>query len=156
MGLGEAHVAQGAHHARAGECLGQEQDLRVLLGHGGNHVLPETHRLGVRVIDAEDGDARLDPQIHDAFDFFFDAGHVGIEVDWVNILILLRRVLGEGDGAVRLVAEPVRVGLDPRVIGRALQGEIKRDFQTQFMCTLAQGLEIVHGAEQRIHGVVAT
>ncbi len=109
-----------------------------------------------RIIDAEDGDARLDPQIHDAFDFFFDAGHVGVEVDRVDVLILLRRVLGEGDGAVRLVAEPVRVRLDPRVVGRALQGEIKRDFQTQFMCTLAQGLEIVHGAEQWIHGVVAT
>ena len=137
VGLGEAHVAQGAHHAWAGECLGQEQDLRVLLGHGGNHVLPETHRLGVRIIDPEDRHARLDPQVHDALDFLFDARHVGVEVDRIYILIFLRRVLGEGDGAVRLMTEPVRMSLDPRVIGRALQGEIERYLQSEFVRTPA-------------------
>ena len=137
VGLGEAHVAQGAHHAWAGECLGQEQDLRVLLGHGGNHVLPETHRLGVRIIDPEDRHARLDPQVHDALDFLFDARHVGVEVDRIYILIFLRRVFGERDGAVRLVPEPVRMSLDPRVIGRALQGEIERYLQSEFVRTPA-------------------
>ena len=66
-------------------------------------------------------------------DFLLDAGHVGVEVDRVDVLILLRRVLREGDGAVRLVAEPVRVLLDPRVVGRALQREVERDFQTQLV-----------------------
>ena len=127
----------------------------MLLGDGCDHVLPEAHRLGVRVVHAEDGYARLDPQVHDAFDFLFDAGHIGIEVDGVDVLIFLRRVLGEGDGAVGLGAEPVRVLLDPRVVGGALQGEIECDFEAELMGAVAERFEIVHGAEQRVNGVVA-
>ena len=115
--LRESNVAQRAHHARAGERLGQEQDLRVLLGDRRDDVLPEAHRLGVGVVDAEDRHAGVDPQFENTLDFLLDAGHVGIEVDRIDVLILLRRVLREGDGAVRLVAEPIRVLLDPRVVG---------------------------------------
>ena len=156
MRLREARIAQRAHHARAGERLGEEQHFRVLLRDGGDHILPETHRLGVRVVNTEDRHTRLDPQVHNAFDFFFDAFHVGIEIDRVNILILLRRILGECDGAVRLGAEPVRMRLNPRVVRRALQSEIKRDFQAQLVGTLAECLEIVHGAKLRVNGVVST
>ena len=154
--LREAHIAQRAHHARAGERLGKEQHFRMLLRNGGNHILPETHRLGVRIVNAEDRHTRLDPQIHNAFDFLFDAFHVGIEVDRVNVLILLRWILCECDGAVRLGAEPVRMRLDPRMVRRALQSEIKRDFQAQLVGALAECLEIVHGAKLRVNGVVAT
>ena len=91
----------------------------------------------MRIIDPEDRHARLDPQVHDALDFLFDARHVGVEVDRIYILIFLRRVFGERDGAVRLVPEPVRMSLDPRVIGRALQGEIERYLQSEFVRTPA-------------------
>ena len=155
MRLGEAHIAQRAHHAGAGERLGQEQRLGVLLGDRRDHVLPEAHRLGVRIVDAENGHACGDPQVHDALDFLFDAGHVGVEVDGVDVLILLRRVLGEGDGAVRLGAEPIRMLPDPRVIGGALQGEVERDLKTELVCAGAERLEIVHGAQQRVDGVMA-
>ena len=44
--------------------------------------------------------------------------------------------------------------LDPRVIGGALQGKVKCDFEAQLVRALAQCLEIVHGAKQRVHRVV--
>ena len=71
VGLGEAHVAQGAHHARAGECLGQEQDLQGASWSRRQSTSCQKRTGLVRVIDAEDGDARLDPQIHDAFRLLF-------------------------------------------------------------------------------------
>ena len=46
----------------------------------------------------------------------------------------------------RLVAEPIRVLLDPRVVGRALQREVERDFQTQLVGLGDERLEIVHVA----------
>ena len=153
--LREAGIAQRAHHARTGERLGQEQRLRMLLRHGGDHVLPETHRLGMRVVHAEDRHAGLDPQVHDAFGFRFDAFHVGVEIDRIDVLVLLRRILGECDRSVRLGAEPVRMLFDPRVVRRALQREVERHFDTQLVRVIAERLEIVHGAEQRVDGVVA-
>ena len=153
--LREAGIAQRAHHARTGERLGQEQRLRMLLRHGGDHVLPETHRLGMRVVHAEDRHAGLDPQVHDAFGFRFDAFHVGVEIDRIDVLVLLRRILGECDRSVRLGAEPVRMLFDPRVVRRALQREVERHFDTQLVRVRAERLEIVHGAEQRVDGVVA-
>ena len=128
----------------------------MLLGDRRDDVLPEAHRLGVGVVDAEDRHAGVDPQFENTLDFLLDAGHVGVEVDRVDVLILLRRVLREGDGAVRLVAEPIRVLLDPRVVGRALQREVERDFQTQLVGLGDERLEIVHVAEQRVDGVMPT
>ena len=45
--------------------------------------------------------------------------------------------------------------LDPRVVRRALQSEIKRDLKVQLMGALAERLEIVHGAQQWVDGVMA-
>ena len=116
VGLRETGVAQRAHHGRAREGLGEEQHLWVLLRHGCDHVLPEAHRLGVRVVDAEDGYARVDPQVHDAFDLTLDTLEIVVEVDRIDVLVFLRRVLGVGDRTVRLGAEPVRMLLHPRVV----------------------------------------
>ncbi len=152
--LRETGVTQRAHHRRAGERLGQEQRLGVLARHGGDHILPEAHRLGMRIVHAENRHAGLDPQIHDAFDFLLDALHVGVEVDRIDVLVFLRRILGERDRAVRLRAEPVRMLLHPRMVGGALQCEVERDLQAELVRALAEHLEIVHRAEQRVDGVV--
>ena len=45
--------------------------------------------------------------------------------------------------------------LDPRVVRRALQREVERHFDAQLVRVIAERLEIVHGAEQRVDGVVA-
>ena len=92
--------------------------------------LPEPHRLGVRVVDPEHRDAVVDPA----------AGRPGstsggqplrvvVEVQRVDVLVLLRRVLGVGDRAVGAGGEPLRVLAGPRVVGRALQRQVERHLQ---------------------------
>ena len=49
------------------------------------------------------------------------------EVDRVDVLVLLRRVLGVGDGAVGPVVEPFGMLAHPGMIGRALQGVVEGD-----------------------------
>ena len=94
--------------------------------------LPERQRLGVRVVDPEDARRR---------DRSSDRGcpctpaterePVAVvgrpEVDRVDVLVLLRRVLGVADRAVGPVVEPLGVLGDPRVVGRALERVVERD-----------------------------
>ena len=75
--------------------------------------LPERHRLGVRVVDAEDPHAVRHPEPDDPQHLAADAGRVVVEVDRVDVLVLLRRVLGVGDGAVGAGGEPLRVARSP-------------------------------------------
>ena len=56
---------------------------------------------------------------------------VVVEVQRVDVLVLLGRVLGVGDGAVGPGGEPLRVLFDPRVIGRGLQGQVERDLHAR-------------------------
>ena len=63
--LREAELGEVAHHLRPGERLGQEDDVGIARLHVGDHPLPEAERLGVRVVDAEDAHALLDPEVDD-------------------------------------------------------------------------------------------
>ena len=56
---------------------------------------------------------------------------VAVEIDRVDVLVLLRRVLGVGDRAVALGREPLGVLLRPRVVGGALQREVQRDLHAE-------------------------
>ena len=61
--LGEAELGQAVHHLRPRERLGQEDHLGVLARRTSrDQPLPERERLGVRVVDAEDAHALLDPE----------------------------------------------------------------------------------------------
>ena len=79
----------------------------------------------VRVVDAEDPHALLDPVPHDPQHLVEDALGIVVEVDRVDVLVLLRRVLGVPDGAVGELGEPVGMLGDPRVIGGGLQREVE-------------------------------
>ena len=93
---------------------------------------PEPERLGVRVVDAEDPDAALDPEQRDVEQRLPQrAPVVAVEVERVDVLVLLRRILGVLDRAVGPMAEPLGMLADPRMIGRALPGEIERDFEAE-------------------------
>ena len=56
---------------------------------------------------------------------------VAIEVERIDVLILLRRVLGVLDRAVGAVAEPIRMLADPRMIRRTLPGKVQSDFEPE-------------------------
>jgi hypothetical protein len=79
----------------------------------------------------------------------------GLEVEGVDVLVLLGRVLGVLDAAVGTPAEPFRVLADPGVVGRALEGDVERDLQAMFTRALQQALEVGQGAELVEDGVVS-
>ena len=133
--LREAGIAQRAHHARTGERL-DRNNVSGCFFVTAAITSCETHRYAG--CPAEDRHAGPIHQVHDAFGFRFDAFHVGVEIDRIDVLDLLRRILGRCDRFVRPVAEPVRMLLDPRVVRRALQREVRSATSSPSSCACAQ------------------
>ena len=150
-----ADGAEAVHHRRPGEGLGQEEHVRVGAAHLLEQPLPEGQRLGVRVVHPEDAHAVRHPQPHDAQHLAADAGRVVVEVDRVDVLVLLRRVLGVGDGAVGAGGEELRVAGDPRVVGRRLEGQVERHLEAELAGAGHEGVEVVEVAQVGVDGVVA-
>ena len=83
-------------------------------------------------------------------------GRVVVEVERVDVLVLLRRVLGVGDRAVGPRGEPLRVLGDPRVVGRALQRQVHRDLQARPRAAASTNApEVLQRAEFGMDRVVA-
>src|ERR1700744_6074302 len=97
-----------------------------------DHPLPERQRLGVRIVYTEDAHALFDPKEDDVAQRKPESRHrsAGVEINVDNVLVFLRRVLGETDSAIGPPIEPFRVLLEPRMIWRALNSEIKRDLNS--------------------------
>ena len=126
VALREADLGQLAHDRAAGERLGQEDHVGVGRADLRDQPLPEGEGLGVRVVDAEDLHAAVDPVAHDVQQRVPQAAPVlGAEVDVVDVLVLLGRVLGVLERAVGAAEEPLRVLLEPRVVGRAVDREVQ-------------------------------
>ena len=86
--------------------------------HLADQPFPERHRLRVRIVDAEDGDTALNPREDDVAQCRPKSLPVfALEVDVVDVLILLRWVLGVLQRAVGAAVEPLGMLLQPRVIG---------------------------------------
>src|SRR6478736_2172729 len=100
--------------------------------HVANQPLPERERLGVRIVDAEDLYATRDPKQHRVAAGVPERLTIlASEVDRVDVFVLLGRIFGVADAAVRPNEEPLRVLFHPRMIGRALQREVERNLQTE-------------------------
>ena len=154
VALVEADLAEHVHHRRLGEGLGQEEHVRVGPAHLGQQPGPEVHRLGVRVVHPEDPHTVRHPQPDDPQALGVDAVPVGVEVDRVDVLVLLRRVLRVRDRAVGAVGEPLRMVLHPRVVGGGLQGEVHRHLQAELVRPGHEPVEGVEVAEVGMDGVV--
>ena len=156
VGLGETDLGQAVQACRAGEGLSQEDDLRV----GGvdfrDQPLPEVRRLGVGVVHAEGGHSQIHPELHHTVDLLVDLLRRVVEVQGIDVLVLLRWVLGIGDGAIGEHGEELGVLLGPGVIRGCLQGQVEGDLQIQFLSTCQQFLEVLDGAQIRVHGIMAT
>ena len=97
--------------------------------------LPEWQRFGVRVVDAEDADAAGDPELKNGAEFIPQALPVRrLEVERIDVLIFLGRILGVLNGAIGALDKPVRMFRDPGVIGRALEGDVESDFHAVVAC----------------------
>ena len=64
------------------------------------------------------------PREHNAQHLSTNAFWIVVEVDGIDVLILLGRVLCIGNGAVRESCEELRVGLHPGVIRSSLECQI--------------------------------
>ena len=135
VGLLEADLGELAHHLRPRERLGEEDHVRDGARYFADQPFPERERLGVRVVDAEDLARLARPRTAPCRAARARAreGRSPIEVDVDDVLVLLRRVLGELDAAVGPPVEPFRMLLDPGMIGRALDREIERDLQAMLV-----------------------
>ena len=51
------------------------------------------------------------------------------------------------DGAVRAPAKPLRMFFDPRVVGRALKGNVERDFHPAHFGFLEEVLKVFKAAK---------
>ena len=121
VGLSEASLGQAVEAGWGSEGLREEDDLRIGFVNGFNQPFPEVARLGVGVIHAEDLDSTLDPKLHYTQNLCVQALGIVVEIQRVDVLVLLRRILGVGNGAVRQDGEPLRVSLSPRVVRCTLE-----------------------------------
>jgi hypothetical protein len=156
VGMGETDLRQSVHDPRPSERLCQEQDVRVLAPHLLDEPLPEPEGLGVRVVDAEPSDAAIDPEEHHVQQGLPEGAPVGgSEVDRIDVVVLLRRVLRGPDGPIRKMVEPIGMLGHPGVIGGHLEGKVQRHLEAQPPCGDQQAIEIVEGAEPRLDRGVA-
>ena len=61
----------------------------------------------------------------------------GREVERIDVLVALRRILGELDAAVRRLPEPLGMLLHPRMVGRCLESEVQRHLEAERLCRCA-------------------
>ena len=156
VGLMEADLGEGVHHRRASERLREEDHIRVGAVHLRQQPLPERQRLGVGVVHPEDPDPVIHPVPHDPQRLGVEALGVVVEVERVDVLVFLGRVLRIGDRAVGSGGEPFRVLGDPGVVRRCLQGQVERDLEPQLAGPPDEFVEVGEGAELGVDGVVPT
>src|SRR4030095_16142010 len=72
-----------------------------------------------------------------------------------NIFVLFRWVLRVFDRAVRTFVEPVGMLFDVRVIGRAIDREIKGDFHSALAHLFLKPVEIFQRTERRLDRLVS-
>src|SRR3954462_9170623 len=126
--LVEPDLGERLHHLRAGEGFREEDHVGVASVHFADHPLPEGNRLRVRIIDAEDVHAGVDPVQEDRTQLRperFARRSQPVEID--DVLVALGRVLRRLDGPVRPPVEPFRMLLHVRMIRRALEGDVEGD-----------------------------
>ena len=107
------------------------------------------------VVHPEDRHPVLDPGAHNLQDRLVDALGVVVEVERVDVLVLLGRVLGVGDGAVSQDREPLGVLGHPRVVRGALERQVQGHLHAQLARARHQGVEVLEGAQVGVDGVVA-
>ncbi len=140
VALREAALGERRHRRRPRERLREEDHLGVLAPHLADQPLPERQRLRVRVVDAEDGDAAADPLEDDVEERLPQTAPVlTAEVDVVDVLVALRRVLRVFQRPVGAAVEPLWMLLQPRVVGRALDREVERDLDAELLARLRRG-----------------
>src|SRR5258708_5767504 len=111
----------------------------------------------MRIIDAEDLHAVLTPESQHAQQRFEQSALIGgIEIDRIDVLVFLGRVLGVLDVAVRPMMKPIRMLAHPWMVGRALDREIERNFHSETVGGRVEAVEIAERPNRRIDCSMST
>ena len=110
----------------------------------------------MRVVHAEDSHAVVHPVAQDAQDLLGQTFGIAVEPQRVDVLVLLRRVLGVGDGAVGADREPRLARSGPWVVGCGLQCKVQRHLHAQILGACDEGVEVVDCAQIRMDRVMTT
>src|SRR5688572_5850157 len=94
--------------------------------------IPKRKRLGVWIVDAENLYAALDPIFEHAAQLTPQTARIfAVEIERIDVLIFLRRILRVLDRPVRPGFEPLGMFADVRVIGCSLKRDVERDLDAQ-------------------------
>ena len=156
VALREAELRERRHQRRPREGLREEDHLGMVAAHLRDQPLPERRRLRVRVVDAEDRDPPLHPVQDDVAQRLPEPLPVlRLEVDVVDVLVALRRVLRVLQRSVGAPVEPLRMLLQPRMVRRALDREVERELDAGRARGGDHRVEVVPRAEVGTDRVVA-
>ena len=157
IGLGEPCLAQAGHDLGPRECLGQEEHIGMLFPHLADKPFPEGEGFGVRIVHAKDAYALRDPAPHHSQELLpKPLPVVGLEVQREDVLVLLRRVLGELDRSVRPPAEPFRMVLHIGMVRRALECQVQGHVDAELLRLLDELLQSSERTEPGMHRVMTT
>ncbi len=110
----------------------------------------------MRVIDAEYFDPAGDPEVDDAFELGPQGAPVArLEIERIDVLVFLRRILGILHAAVGPMLEPLRMLRYVRVVGCALKRNIHGDFDAECARHIQEPIEVIERAELRQNVLVA-
>ncbi len=127
VALSEADLGQAGHHLGPGERFGQQDDVGMLLGAAeltshsqkANGLVCGLSTLKIRHRRSTQKSMISLQASHSATR---SPSRPGPEVEGIDVLVLLGRVLGVGDGPVGAVMEPLGMLADPGMVGRAVRG----------------------------------
>ena len=156
VGLVKADLSQALHDARPGERFGQEDHVGVRFPNFGDQPLPESERLGVRVVHPECPHPLLDPEQHHVEPLLPEVLPIlRFPVHVHDVLVLLRRVLGVLYGAVGAEFEPFGMLFYVRVVRGTLNREVQRHLHPVLLARLQEMPEVLQRTELRVDGFVA-
>src|SRR5579864_5731427 len=103
------------------------------------------------IVDAENPHPVTDPEKHHFLERLHQrAGRRRLEIERIYILVLLGWILGVFDRTVGPMAEPFGMLACPGMVRRALDCEVKRDFQSQAPRGQHEMIEILETAKRRL------
>src|SRR5260370_38480333 len=74
----------------------------------------------------------------------------GMEIDRIDVLVFLGRILCVLDAAVGSMMEPLRMLANTRMVGRTLDREIERNFDSEAIGRSVKAIEIAESPERWI------
>src|SRR6185437_2764731 len=154
--LREAELRQIFQTLGTRECFGEKDDVRVSRVNLADYPFPEGEGFGVRIVHAERVHAMSDPEEQDVETGLPErVAILAPEVERINVLVFLGRILRVLDGAVGANEEPFGMFAQQWMIGRTLQGIVQRDLESQLAGLLHEAVEVLERAESRLDGRVS-